>query len=120
MDTKLSVRYSFPLGKLSNKIKVSYRHYLEGLLGLNDEISFCVNKNLFSYLKSCKQYQLSKPSLQQGTKLVTDTHEKADVHKQHFPSVLSAKELLFLSRLSKIKLQDKADGGMISKNQLEY
>ena len=65
-------------------------------------------KSYFSFLKSCKQDQSGTP-LQQGSNLVTDACEKADVYNQQFHSVYTTKEPLSLSRLCTMKLQDMAD-----------
>ncbi|MCW4336682.1 MAG: hypothetical protein N0E52_22480 [Candidatus Thiodiazotropha endolucinida] len=60
-----------------HEIKLSYNNYLEGLLGLSDTNSV-ITKKRFTLLKTCKQDQLGTPHIQQGTRFVTDTTEKAD------------------------------------------
>ena len=96
---------------LKRNIKASHNSYLEGLLGLTDENSVCNNKKLFSFLKSSKQDQTGSPPLQKGSRLVTDTTEKADIHNQQFQSVFTTKAPLSLSRLCKMKIQDMTDSG---------
>ena len=96
---------------IKHKINVSYNCYLEGLLGLNDENSVCDNKKLFFFLKSSKQDQICTPPLQHGSRLVTETSEKAEIHNQQFQSIFTTMEPLSLSRLCTTKLQDMADNG---------
>ena len=76
---------------LKRNIKASHNSYLEGLLGLTNENSVCNNKKLFSFLKSSKQDQTGSPPLQKGSRLVTDTTEKADIHNQQFNLFLRLK-----------------------------
>ena len=70
-------------------------------------------KKLFSFLKSAKQDQAGSPPLQDDNGLVTDTTEKANLHKQQFQSVFTTKAPLSLSRLCKIQIQDMADSGTL-------
>lgn len=113
-DQTFRIKFLSLRKSIKHKIKLSYNNYLEGLLGLNDTNSACDNKKLFSFLKSCKQDQLGSPPLQHGSRLVTDTTEKADVQNQQFHSVFTTKEPPSLSRLCTMKLQDMSDSGTFS------
>ena len=105
---KIGVVRSFDV---NHNIKASHNSYLEGLLGLTDENSVCNNKTLFSFLKSSKQDQTGSPPFQKGSRLVTDTTEKADIHNQQFQSVFTTKAPKSLSRLCKMKIQDMTASG---------
>ena len=87
---------------------LSYETYLEGLLGLDDNNPVCDRKKLFSFLKK----QVGSPTLKQGSKLITEPCQNANVQNQQFQSVFTTKSPLSLSRLSTIKVQDMVDDGL--------
>ena len=91
------------------KTKLAYTTYLEGL-GLDSETSTaCDSKKLFSFLKNTRQDQVK-----QGSKLITEPVQKANVQNNQFQSVFTPKEPLTLSRLCTMKVQDLVDEGLLN------
>ena len=94
---------------------MAYTTYLEGLFGLDSETSTaCDSKKLFYFLKNSRQDQVGSPPLKQGSKLITEPVQKANVQNNQFQSVLTPKEPLTLSRLCTMRVQDMVDEGLLN------
>ncbi|MEW8548727.1 MAG: reverse transcriptase family protein, partial [Candidatus Thiodiazotropha sp.] len=121
-NSQLREKYLSLRHQIRKKIKDSHEAYLEGMLGLDDNINSgkgqVDSKKLFQFLKNSRTDQHGIPPMKTNDTLYTDMKDKANILNAQFQSVFTPLSPLSLKELSLMKVQDLVDDKVIDQDHL--